>query len=300
MDMSLLQHKTRSDGRQQEDRARTRELRSSLCRVSVTQSASPTWLSGFAGFRRGNRLNRHKNRRRDGGEIWLCHLADWVFWVGQRGLTGVTDEQIGEFAGQLEQAGYDAVWLGSASADLRFAEPILSATSGLAYATSILNVWTEPADQVVAGYRRLSAYSDRVLAGIGVGHRERPDYKQYAKPYSSLVAYLDALAEIPAEHVTLAALGPKMLTLAAERTAGAHPYSTTPEHTRQAREVLGAGPLLVPEQKVVLETNPTRARQIGRQALGQLPQQLPAAGLHRGGLGRGRQRPAGRRHNRLR
>jgi probable F420-dependent oxidoreductase len=190
------------------------------------------------------------------------------FWTGQPGLTGLTDEQIGEFAGQLEQAGYGAIWLGSASADLRFAEPILSATSGLVYATGILNVWVEPAEQVVASYRRLSAYPDRVLAGIGVGHPERPDNKQYAKPYASLVAYLDALAEIPAEHLALAALGPKVLALAAKRTAGAHPYSTTPEHTRQAREILGAGPLLVPEQKVVLETDPARARQIGRQKLG--------------------------------
>jgi hypothetical protein len=94
------------------------------------------------------------------------------FWVGQPALAGVSDEQIGEFAGQLEQAGYGAIWLGSASADLRLAEPVLSATSGLVHATGILNVWIEPAGQVAAGYRRLSAYSDRVLAGIGVGHPE--------------------------------------------------------------------------------------------------------------------------------
>jgi hypothetical protein len=94
------------------------------------------------------------------------------FFMAQFDLAGVTEEQIGEFAGQLEQAGYGAIWLGSASADLRFAEPILSATSGLVHATGILNVWTEPTEQVVASYRRLSAYSGRVLAGIGVGHPE--------------------------------------------------------------------------------------------------------------------------------
>ena len=187
------------------------------------------------------------------------------FWASQFGQGGLSEEQIGEFAGQLEEAGYGAFWLGSASADLRFAEPVLSATRRLVYATGILNVWTEPAEQVVASYRRLSAYSGRVLAGIGVGHPERPDNKQYAKPYASLVAYLDALAEIPAGHLALAALGPKVLALAAKRTAGAHPYASTPEHTRQAREILGAGPLLVPEQKVVLETDPARARQIGRE-----------------------------------
>jgi probable F420-dependent oxidoreductase len=189
------------------------------------------------------------------------------YWVGQPYLTGFSDEQVGEFAGQLEQAGYGAIWLGSASADLRLAEPILSATSELVYATGILNMWIEPAEQVVASYQRLPAYPDRVLAGIGAGHPERPDNQQYARPYASLVAYLDALAGIPAGNLALAALGPKMLALAAKRTAGAHPYSTTPEHTRQAREILGASPLLVPEQKVLLESDPARARQIGRQNL---------------------------------
>jgi probable F420-dependent oxidoreductase len=192
------------------------------------------------------------------------------FWMRAANLNGLTDAQTGELAGQVEQAGYSAIWLGSSGADLRFAEPILSATSRLVYATAILNAWIEPAEQVVASYRRLSAYPDRVLAGIGIGHRERPDNEQYANPYASLVAYLDALAEIPAKHLALAALGPKMLTLAATRTAGAHPYSTTPEHTRQAREILGAGPLLVPEQKVVLETDPARARRIGRESIGLL------------------------------
>jgi probable F420-dependent oxidoreductase len=187
------------------------------------------------------------------------------FWVGQPYLTGFSDEQIGEFAGQLEQAGYSAIWLGSASADLRLAEPILSATSGLVYATAILNMWIEPAEQVVASYRRLPAYSGRVLAGVGAGHPERPDNAQYARPYASLVAYLDALAGIPAGNLALGAQGPKMLALAAKRTAGALPYSTTPEHTRQAREILGPGPLLAPEQKVLLETDPARARRIGRQ-----------------------------------
>jgi probable F420-dependent oxidoreductase len=190
------------------------------------------------------------------------------FWTGQFSLAGVNDEQLSEFAGQLEQAGYGAIWLGSASADLRLAEPVLSATSGLVCATGILNMWTEPAGQVAASYRRLSAYPGRVLAGVGAGHSERPDNKQYARPYASLVAYLDAVAEIPAGHLALAALGPKVLALAGRRTAGAHPYSTTPAHTRQAREILGTGPLLAPEQKVVLETDPARARQIGRESLG--------------------------------
>jgi probable F420-dependent oxidoreductase len=189
------------------------------------------------------------------------------FFTGQFSLAGVSDERLGMFAGQLEEAGYGAMWLGSASADLRLAEPILSATTGLVFATGILNMWIEPAEQVAASYRRLSAYPGRVLAGIGAGHRERPDNPQYARPYASLVAYLDALAAIPAGHLALGALGPKMLALAAERTAGTHPYATTPAHTRQARKILGPGPLLAPEQKVVLETDPARARRIGREHL---------------------------------
>ena len=178
-------------------------------------------------------------------------------------------DPLGSFAADLEAAGYSAIWFGSATADLPRAEEILSATQNLVYATGILNVWTEPAEQVLAGYRRVQpAFPDRLLLGLGIGHPERADNAAYAKPYASLVAYLDSLAGIPKEHLALAALGPKVLKLSAERTAGAHPYFTTPEHTGQARELLGAGPLIVPEQKVVLETDPAKARAIGRETLG--------------------------------
>ena len=86
-----------------------------------------------------------------------------------------------------------------------------------------------------------------------------------------MAAYLDALDKtdppVPADARVLAALGPKMLRLAAERAAGAHPYLTTPDHTRQAREILGPEPLLAPEQRVVLETDPAAARELGRRHL---------------------------------
>jgi len=186
------------------------------------------------------------------------------FWAHVSRIPG----RAGEFAAGLEAAGYGAIWFGLASADLPAAEEILGATEHLVYATGILNVWTEPADRVIAGYRRVqSAFPDRLLLGVGIGHRERDDNAGYTKPYANLVGYLDRLAEIPAGHVALAALGPKVLKLSADRTAGAHPYFTTPEHTRGAREILGAGPLLAPEQKVVLETDPARARAIGRETL---------------------------------
>ncbi|HWC82793.1 MAG TPA: LLM class F420-dependent oxidoreductase [Pseudonocardiaceae bacterium] len=190
-------------------------------------------------------------------------------WIGLPGIPEVTDDQLKEFAGQVEQAGYGAFWVGSAKADFAPADPILAGTTRLAFATGILNTWTERPDAVVAGYRRVQAdYPDRVIAGIGIGHPEREDNKQYAKPYASLVRYLDDVAEIPKEHLALAALGPKVLKLSAQRTAGAHPYFTTPEHTRQAREILGQGVLLAPEQKVVLETDAAKARDIGRRTLG--------------------------------
>ncbi len=105
------------------------------------------------------------------------------------------------------------------------------------------------------------------LGSIGiwhVGHREAT--QEYQKPYDKIVSYLDVLdAEgVPRDALVLAALGPKVLRLSAERTAGAHPYLTTPEHTRRAREILGDGALLAPEQKVVLDPDPERARASAR------------------------------------
>jgi probable F420-dependent oxidoreductase len=112
------------------------------------------------------------------------------------------------------------------------------------------------------------AYPDRLLVGIGVGHRPLVG-DRYTKPYEKLVNYLDGLdaGGVPVEGRVLAALGPRVLALAAERAAGAHPYYTTPEHTAQAREILGPDKLLVPEQKVVLETDPEVARGLAREAL---------------------------------
>jgi probable F420-dependent oxidoreductase len=95
--------------------------------------------------------------------------------------------------------------------------------------------------------------------------------QEYRRPYSKVAGFLDGLDSasppVPKDGRAVAALGPKMTALAGQRSAGAHPYLTTPEHTAQAREILGPGPLLAPEQKVVLETDPARARQIARAAL---------------------------------
>jgi probable F420-dependent oxidoreductase len=173
----------------------------------------------------------------------------------------------GDAAAELEDLGYSALWLGgSPSGDLEVASTVLGTTSRLTVATGIVNVWTEDAGQVSGSYRRITHdHPDRFLLGIGAGHREIVG-DAYEKPYEKLVSYLDGL-DVPKEHVVLAALGPRVLKLARDRTAGAHPYLVTPEHTAQAREVLGADPLLAPEQHVVLETDPDAARALARQAL---------------------------------
>jgi probable F420-dependent oxidoreductase len=186
--------------------------------------------------------------------------------LGRYGVFGHAANLTPERVRELESLGYGTVWQGgSPPADLAHAESLLDATSTLKIATGIVNVWTADAAETARSYHRIeAAHPGRFLLGIGVGHPEA--VATYHSPYQTLVNYLDVLdAEgVPVERRVLAALGPRVLRLAAARTAGAHPYLITPEHTRQAREILGAGKLLAPEQRVVLETDPARAREIGR------------------------------------
>jgi probable F420-dependent oxidoreductase len=169
-------------------------------------------------------------------------------------------------AAGLERLGFGALWLGgSPSGDLQQVEQLLAATATLTLATSIVNMWQSDAREVAASFARIETrYPGRFLLGVGTGHHEAT--QRYAKPYETMSGYVDVLLGngVPQASLVLAALGPKMLRLAAERAAGAHPYLVTPAHTRQARAILGAGPLLAPEQKVVLGADPERARAIGR------------------------------------
>lgn len=169
----------------------------------------------------------------------------------------------------IEDLGYGTIWIGgSPPADLVAVEKVLAATESIMVATGIVNIWTAAATDIAETYHRFEQkYPGRFLLGIGVGHPERPGLN-YSKPYSALVEYLDVLDEhgVPENRRVLAALGPKVLELSAARSAGAHPYLTTPEHTRQAREHLGSA-LLAPEQKVVLDDDPARARVPGRDAV---------------------------------
>jgi probable F420-dependent oxidoreductase len=174
-----------------------------------------------------------------------------------------------EQAAEIEKLGYGAVWIGGSPAgDLNYVEPILERTETLQVATGIVNVWTAQAKQVAEAYHRIEgAFPGRFLLGIGIGHPEHTE--KYRKPYDVLVEYLDVLDEecVPTSRRVVAALGPKVLKLSAQRSAGAHPYLTTPEHTAQAREVIGNSVFLAPEHKVVLTTDAEVARKIGRETV---------------------------------
>jgi probable F420-dependent oxidoreductase len=171
-----------------------------------------------------------------------------------------------EIAASLEQFGFGALWLGgSPDGDLAIVADLLDATSTLTIGTSIVNMWKDDAALVAESFARVQArHPDRFVLGVGAGHREATE--QYTSPYQTLAAYVDQLLllHVPAERIVLAALGPKVLRLAGERVGGAIPYLVPPEHTRQAREILGPGPLLAPEHKVVIDTDPSRGRQLGR------------------------------------
>ena len=171
-----------------------------------------------------------------------------------------------ELAAGIGRLGFGALWLGSSPAgDLVQAEELLDATTTLILATSIVNMWQDQPEDVAGSFARVQRrHPGRFLLGVGAGHREAT--QQYARPYETLARYVDVLQAggVPRDSLVLAALGPKVLGLARDRAAGAIPYLVPPEHTRQARAMLGPGPLLAPEHKVVLDTDPDRARALGR------------------------------------
>jgi probable F420-dependent oxidoreductase len=169
----------------------------------------------------------------------------------------------------IEALGYGAIWAGgSPPAELEWIDPILEVTDNLALATGIINIWTAAAGPVADSFHRIEkAYPGRFLLGIGVGHPEAQT--EYKKPYDALSDYLTELDQhgVPKDRVVVAALGPQVLKLSGGRSAGAHPYLTTPEHTAQARELIGPEAFLAPEHKVVLTTDAEKARTTGRKAL---------------------------------
>ncbi|MEU9286991.1 LLM class F420-dependent oxidoreductase [Streptomyces sp. NPDC048275] len=178
-------------------------------------------------------------------------------------------EQRRRAAAELEGLGFGAIWLGGNSS-VHHAAALAGSTERIALATGILNIWHEDADTVARQRAELEeAHPGRFLLGLGASHAQLA--QNYQRPYSTMVGYLDALdnaaTPVPADRRILAALGPKMLRLARDRAAGAHPAMVTPQYIKQAREVLGDGPLLAPVVTVVLESDPVRARAIARDFL---------------------------------
>ncbi len=193
--------------------------------------------------------------------IELGTYGIWRFW---RDLTP-------ELATQIEGLGYGAIWIGgSPPGDLALAESLLAATDHIAIATGIVNMWGVPAEEAAESFHRIEkSHPDRFLLGVGIGHPEHTG--EYQSPFATILDYLNTLdlAGVPCSGLALAALGPKVLAVSAERTSGAHPYLTTPQHTREARELMGPGALLAPEHKVVLDTDPVAARALGRPVVDQ-------------------------------
>jgi probable F420-dependent oxidoreductase len=175
-------------------------------------------------------------------------------------------------AAELERLGYGALWFPNDRESFELARDLLDATSRMVVATGIANIWTHSVEETAAAHHALTqAHPNRFLLGLGVSHALVVDSMEpglYARPFERMRDYLDALDvapnPVPADERVLAALGPRMLELARDRSAGTHPYLATPDHTRRARELVGANRLVAPEQAVVLETDPAQARAIAR------------------------------------
>jgi probable F420-dependent oxidoreductase len=175
-------------------------------------------------------------------------------------------------AAELDELGFRALWIPDVGGQVFDAVGnLMAATRQTTIATGILNLWMHAPGDVASQFAALTAdHGDRFLLGIGVSHAPLIDAGnpgRYRKPLAATETFLDELdatpQPVPVQRRVLAALGPKMLQLSARRGAGAHPYLVTPEHTATARGVLGDGPLLLPEQTVILNDNADEARAIG-------------------------------------
>jgi probable F420-dependent oxidoreductase len=189
-------------------------------------------------------------------------LGPLGIWMPPPARIGVDPES---YAREIEAAGFTSVWYPGVNspADLAAIEVALAATERLVLGTGIASVWTwQPADLAAAAQRLEDLYADRFVLGLGVSHAPAVEAtgQAYVKPYTKMVRFLDELPAVPVP-VVLAALGPKMLELSRDRTAGAHPYFTPPEHTTFARQVLGPASLLVPEIAVSLTPGEAGAAQ---------------------------------------
>ncbi|KAA9107738.1 TIGR03620 family F420-dependent LLM class oxidoreductase [Microbacterium rhizomatis] len=172
-------------------------------------------------------------------------------------------------AAAVEALGYGAIWQGSSPpADLHAAEQLLDATERVVVATGIVNIWKADPVELAASFHRIEArHPGRMLLGIGTGHREATPER--VRPIAAMNAFLDVLDAhgVPVEARVLSALGPRMIRVAAERSAGTHPYLTVPAQTAEARAALGPDAIVAPEQTVVLDEDVASARATARRFL---------------------------------
>jgi probable F420-dependent oxidoreductase len=186
-------------------------------------------------------------------------LGEFGIWTSYR---AIGEENAGEAAKLVEDLGFGTLWLGG-SPQLPALRPLLEATERIVVATGILNVWASEPERVTRDFAQLEEdFPGRVLLGIGIGHPEATS--QYRKPLVAMRSFLDALdaapGPVPRTRRCLAALGPKMLELSAERSWGAHTYFVPVGHTQSARAIMGETALLAPELACVLDDDPESAR----------------------------------------
>ncbi len=192
------------------------------------------------------------------------NLTTFGIWTSYR---AIGQENAAEAARLVQDLGFGAIWLGG-SPEPSALRPLLAATDTLVAATGITNIWQSDPGAAAAEHAELVAeYGERSLLGVGVGHPEATS--DYSRPLTATREYLDGLdaapTPVPQDQRVLAALGPKMLDLSAERSLGTHPYFISAEHTRFARERLGADALVAPEVACVIDTDPERARAAARE-----------------------------------
>jgi probable F420-dependent oxidoreductase len=194
--------------------------------------------------------------------IWRNRLGTVGVWRGVKDLDPA-------MAATIEDLGFGTIWQGgSPGSDLRAAEVLLDATDSLQLATGIVNIWNSDPAQLADSYHRIEArHPGRLLLGIGSGHREATP--QRVRPLDAMARYLDVLDQhgVPQQARVLSALGPRMLELAAARSAGTHPYLTVPAQSGEARRTLGPDALVAPEQTIVFDTDPESARRTARKFL---------------------------------
>jgi len=206
----------------------------------------------------------------------LGRVGLWTFYLDLE-----PSARAGEIVAELDELGYGAVWLPEVFGRdaLVSSALLLSATERIVLATGIANIYARDALAMSCGQKTLTeAFPERFLLGLGVSHQPAIELMRghtYGPPLATMRTYLDAMDAAPymafapssTPRRVLAALGPKMLALAAANADGAHPYFVPVEHTAVARDILGPGPILAPEQKAVLETDPAKARTVARQAM---------------------------------